>query len=411
MELIIHLKMLKFLYRIHSFCMLSLESSMLQGGIELKLEFISLYLIYFSLLTVIIYVFYLIQKSSKELRPTKIEEFNERLLQTFLMTYGGNHISHLIFLKDKQLFWSKDKKVLIAYKITFNRAIVLGDPIGESSSFQEAISEFYKDCMRKGLKPLFYQISQSHMHLYQENGYRLMKLGEEGKVTLPTYSLDGKQGAKLRTKFNKFSRLGYTFRVVTPPYSDAFLEDLSVVSNSWLGTQKEKGFSVVSFSKEYVERLPVAILYDSNGQTVAFVTLASDHRKTLIIDLMRKIPNTPHGTMDVLFIHIMRWAKNHDYLSCSLGMAPLANVGNAKDSLFSEKMIHFISSYGKSSYNIKGLKEFKSKFASVWEPKYLAYKGTFLPIALIQIYLLIHKTPVPQPIFVNKIRLLLKKAG
>jgi phosphatidylglycerol lysyltransferase len=156
--------------------------------------------------------------------------------------------------------------VLIAYKINFNRAIVLGDPIGESSSFQEAINEFYKDCMRKGLKPLFYQISPSHMHLYQQTGYRLMKLGEEGKVTLPTYTLEGKQGAKLRTKFNKFSRLGYTFRIATPPYSDAFLEELSVVSNSWLGTQKEKGFSVVSFSKEYVERFPVALLYDSNGQ-------------------------------------------------------------------------------------------------------------------------------------------------
>ena len=384
---------------------------MVRGGIELKLEIVSLYLIYFSLLTVIIYAFYLNKKSSKEFIPSKIEEFNDRLLQTFLMKHGGNHISHLIFLKDKQLFWSKDKKVLIAYKINFNRAIVLGDPIGEISSFQEAINEFYKDCMRKGLKPLFYQISPSHMHLYQETGYLVMKLGEEGKVTLPTYTLEGKQGAKLRTTSNKFSRLGYTFRVATPPYSDAFLEDLTVVSNSWLGTQKEKGFSVVSFSKEYVERFPVALLYDSNGQTVAFVTLASNYRKTLIIDLMRKIPNTENGTMDFLFIQIMRWAKNHDYQSCSLGMAPLANVGNSKDSLFSEKMIHFLSSYGKSSYNIKGLKEFKSKFASVWEPKYLAYKGTFLPIALIQLYLVIHKTPVPQPIFVNKIRLLLKKAG
>ena len=336
---------------------------------------------------------------------------NDRSLQTFLMTHGGNHISHLIFLKDKQLFWSKDKKVLIAYKINFNRAIVLGDPIGESSSFQEAISEFYQNCKSKGLKPIFYQISSSHIHLYQETGYRLMKLGEEGKVTLSTYTLEGKQGGKLRTKFNKFSRLGYTFRVETPPYSDALLEELSVVSNSWLGTQNEKAFSVVSFSKEYVERFPVALLSDSNGHVVAFVTLASDHRKTLIIDLMRKIPNTPHGTMDVLFIHIMRWAKNRDYLSCSLGMAPLANVGNTKDSLFSEKMIHFLSSYGKSSYNIKGLKEFKNKFASVWEPKYLAYKGTFLPIALVQIYLVIHKTPVPQPIFVNKIKLLIKRAG
>lgn len=354
---------------------------------------------------------YLNKKASKESSNSTVEKINERYLQAFLMTYGGNHISHLIFLKDKQLYWAQENKVLIVYKTIFNRAIVLSDPIGEPTLFQAAINEFFENCNDKRLKPLFYQISLANMHLYQEIGYRFMKLGEEGKVTLPTYSLEGKQGAKLRTKFNKFSRLGYTFRVVTPPYSDAFIDELSVVSNTWLGNQKEKGFSVVSFSKEYVERFPVALLYDSNGQTVAFVTLATDYRKTIIIDLMRKIPNTPHGTMDVLFIHIMKWAKNHEYQSCSLGMAPLANVGNSPTSLFSEKIIHKVFSYGKFSYNIKGLKEFKSKFASVWEPKYLAYKGAFLPVALFHIYLVIHKTPVPQPIFVQKIKLFLKKAG
>jgi phosphatidylglycerol lysyltransferase len=41
-------------------------------------------------------------------------------------------------------------------------------------------------------------------------------------------------------------------------------------------------------------------------------------------------------------------------------------------------------------YNFKGLKEFKSKFASRWEPKYLAYKKTFLPVTILQLLFLIN---------------------
>ncbi|MFS0638820.1 phosphatidylglycerol lysyltransferase domain-containing protein [Mesobacillus foraminis] len=93
---------------------------------------------------------------------------------------------------------------------------------------------------------------------------------------------------------------------------------------------------------------------------------------------MRKSSHSPHGTMDVLFIHIFNWAKEKGYHTCSLGMAPLSNVGKCKHSFLSEKLIRLAYLHGNSLYKFKGLKEFKSKFACTWEPKYLAYKTTFL---------------------------------
>ncbi|QDP39935.1 phosphatidylglycerol lysyltransferase domain-containing protein [Radiobacillus deserti] len=309
----------------------------------------------------------------------------------FLKLNGGNHVSHLFFLNDKEVYWAQRQTVLIVYKKIANKLVVLGDPIGPEDSLPEAILEFHKYCKIQGLKPVFYQVSPAYMQYYHETGYRFIKLGEEGKVNLQNFSLAGKKGAKLRTRFNKFTRNGFRFEVLNPPFSSELLQALKEVSDSWLGDQKEKAFSVVSFSKEYVSRFHVGILYNANNEIVAFATLADDFKETINIDLMRKREDSPHGTMDVLFIHILQWAKENEYETCSLGMAPLSNVGSCKYSFATEKFIRLAYLYGNSLYNFKGLKEFKEKFACTWEPKYLAYKNTFLPTTFLQLVLLINK--------------------
>ena len=323
-------------------------------------------------------------------------------LLSFMEKNGGNHVSHLIFLKDKEQFWTKELNVLIVYKQIFDKYVVLGDPIGDESNICKAIKEFNEFCKVNRAKPIYYQVNPRYMQLYHDAGFRFMKLGEEALIKLQDFSLDGKRGAKLRTRVNKFNRNGFTFRVVDPPYSSKFISEIKNISDCWLGTEKEKGFSVVSFKEDYVSRFPIALLHNAEGKIIAFATLATDYKKTVTIDLMRNCKHSPHGTMDVLFTKIILWAKDAGYQKCSLGMAPLANVGNYKHSFISEKMIHYVYRYGNKKYNFKGLKEFKSKFATDWEPKYLAYKKSFLPIIFLQLVLLINRKNHPHKMLLQK---------
>ncbi len=366
---------------------------------------------YFTIMIFTSVIFYKIkkQKIKNSIAPSNIDSQLDRVI-AFLEEKGGNHLSHLILLQDKDVYWALEEKVLIVYKRVGNKFVVLGDPIGPESLIPESIKEFHEYSESKGLKPVFYQISSHNMHLYHHTGYRFLKLGEEAIVHLPNFTMEGKQGAKLRTRLNKFSRNSYTFSVIIPPYSKDILSELKVVSDSWLGKEKEKGFSVVSFSEEYVSCFPIALLKDPQGNVIAFATFASDHKKSITIDLMRKMKDGPHGTMDVLFIHVFKWAKEKGYQNCSLGMAPLSNVGDCEYSFLSEKMIRQAYLHGNSFYNFKGLKEFKSKFACTWEPKYLAYKKTFLPVVIVQLLLLINNTPHPKNV-VDKIKYLMKKTG
>ncbi|WP_077212051.1 phosphatidylglycerol lysyltransferase domain-containing protein [Bacillus dakarensis] len=69
------------------------------------------------------------RKKHKVKKALTSSEFD--LLLSFLKENGGNHASHLIFLQDKELFWTKDRNMLFVYKRFANKLVVLGDPIGE----------------------------------------------------------------------------------------------------------------------------------------------------------------------------------------------------------------------------------------------------------------------------------------
>ncbi|QOR68301.1 DUF2156 domain-containing protein [Cytobacillus suaedae] len=366
----------------------------------------------FSLLLFICLIMYFFKKQLFKIEvTTSHKELNMDQITSFLNKHGGSHLSHLIFLQDKEVYWANNQKVLIAYKKISNKLIVLGDPIGDPSFIEDGIREFDEYSRKRGLKPVYYQVNTQNMALYQDMGYQFLKLGEEGLVNLNNFTLEGKKNGKLRTSMNKLSRDSFTFHVIHPPYSNKLISNIKTISDSWLGDNKEKGFSVVSFTEEYVSRFPLATLCDGQGTIVAFATLATDYKNSISIDLMRKTTDSPNGTMDVLFVHIFNWAKENHYQVCSLGMAPLANVGTSCSPFHFEKLLRLAYLHGNSIYKFKGLKAFKSKFACCWEPKYLAYKKTCLPIVLIQLILLINSKPNPTYVMVDKIKYFLRKAS
>lgn len=343
-------------------------------------------------------------------------ETNLHEVWEFIKKYGGNHTSHLHLLDDKQFFWAHNKQVLISYQRVGKTFVILGDPIGDDELITSSIDEFEQYSHSNGKKTVFYQVSPHFINEFQKRGYRAIKLGEEAKLDLLNFTLDGKKGAKLRTRKNKFERNGYKFDVLFPSYSKQLLEEINEISNSWLGTRKEKGFSVGSFCKNYINRFPLAILYNPDGKAIAFATLACNYRvtnRTITIDLMRYHLDSPHGTMDMLFLSIFNWCKEQGYEWCSMGMSPLANLKEGPTKNKFEPIGQFIFHKGNQFYNFKGLYEYKNKFQPSWESRYLVYRRNFLPKLIIQLIWLINRKPIPiiKMNQINIIQKIINKAG
>jgi phosphatidylglycerol lysyltransferase len=375
------------------------------------------FMFFFYLLIILILIIWKLNKIKSTERSEEADATNLLEVWKFTQKHGGNHTSHLNLLNDKQFYWAQNKQVLISYQKVGKTYVVLGDPIGNDHFFSRSIDEFEKYSRSINKTAVFYQVSPLYINDYQKRGYQVMKLGEEAKLSLLGFSLDGKKGARLRTRKNKFERDGYHFKVVLPKHPSHLIEELNNISDSWLGSRKEKGFSVGFFCTNYIKRFPLALLYNTDGKVIAFATLACNYQennRTITIDLMRYHKDSPHGTMDYLFLSIFNWCKEQGYEWCSMGMSPLANLNDELSQNKFDKIGQLIFHKGNHFYNFKGLYEYKNKFHPSWESRYLVYRKSFLPVLLIKLIWLIHrkrqKTAFKFQQF-NIVRRLMKKAG
>ncbi|AZB44001.1 bifunctional lysylphosphatidylglycerol flippase/synthetase MprF [Bacillus sp. FJAT-42376] len=324
---------------------------------------------------------------TKKEEPAK----NHDELLAFLEHTKGNVLTHLALMGDKEYFWNKDHNVFMMYAVYSDKLVVLGDPIGAHESFSRAIMELREYADIRGLTPIFYQTEKDWLSLYHENGYQFFKLGEEAYVNLDEFTLTGKKKANLRAVKNKFEREGFVFTIAKPPFSDLFIEELEAVSFNWLRGRKEKGFSLGFFDRDYIQQAPVAVLRNAAGTMMAFATIMPVYdSETISIDLMRHSSEVPSGTMDMIFISIILDMKEQGYKWFNLGMAPLSNVGQNKYAFWSERAAARIYKHGQYFYQFEGIRKYKEKFASRWEPKYLAFSGrSTLPVTMLQLSRLI----------------------
>ncbi|QDQ01540.1 bifunctional lysylphosphatidylglycerol flippase/synthetase MprF [Lysinibacillus fusiformis] len=338
---------------------------------------------------VIFYIGYFIRTPKKMVKLLSIEQ--EEKIQKHLMAYKGTEFSHLIFLHDKFVHWNKNETVLFSYQIYADKIVVLGDPVGKESDFSSAIQEFLELADCHGYTPVFYEINNKIFPSLHEHGYSFFKLGEEAFVDLEKFTFSGKVMKGFRAIKNKFERENYTVDVLSPPHSSKVMNELGAVSTKWLQGRAEKGYSLGFFDANYLNTSKIAVLKGTQG-IIGFASLMPmyDNGEKISADLMRYNPGAPSGTMDFLLLSLFEWAKEEGYRVFNLGMSPLSNVGQSRYSFLSEKIAAQIFLHGQHFYHFKGLKNFKLKYADIWEPKYVAYqKKSSLTFTMAQITLLI----------------------
>ena len=328
----------------------------------------------------------------KRVKFTPPDDEDIKGLEEFLSTNKGNIMTHLLFLKDKYFYYTKDKQMLIPFATIRDKLVVLGEPIGNQDFLEEAITEFRKFADRYAMVPVLYEISDKYFSIYHDYGYDFLKLGEEAIIDLKEFNLIGKKKKDLRLAKNKVVSGELQFEIVSPPFDEKFFEELKVVSDEWLGEKKERGFSLGWFNREYLSRASIAVIR-KDSEIIAFANLMPLYdNETMSMDLMRYKKDVPSGTMDAMFILLMEWSKEQGYNYFNLGMAPLSNVGATPYSRNVEKLIGRLFQRGNKIYSFSGLRKYKEKFQPRWESRYLAYpKGLNISILLLQLVMLTSK--------------------
>ncbi|GLQ93804.1 bifunctional lysylphosphatidylglycerol flippase/synthetase MprF [Dyella acidisoli] len=301
--------------------------------------------------------------------------------------------AHLALMGDKSLLFDEESKAFIMYGIEGRSWVAMGDPVGrDDRARQELVWTFRERCERGGGWPVFYQVNPDDLDLYLEVGMSLLKIGEEARVRLEQFNLDGKSKKVLRNTVNKLVREGIRLEIVPIEQVSALLPQLKPISDAWLREKRvrEKGFSLGAFDERYLVRTPMAVVWQ-NDKPVAFANLfLTDSMDEASVDLMRYLPDAPPGLMDYLFVELMQWSKAQGYRWFNLGMAPLSGLQSRRQAPLWNRFGALIFGRGARFYNFQGLHRYKDKFDPEWEPRYLAAPGGIaLPVVLTNVASLI----------------------
>ena len=293
---------------------------------------------------------------------------------------------------DKRLLFNDTNDAFVMYQVNGRSWIALGDPVGPKARAEELVWRFRELSDHHGGRTVFYQASGDRLPLYVDLGLAALKIGEEARVPLQQFSLDGAARADLRQAHRRAERSGASFEIVPADRVAALMPQLARISDAWLTDKStaEKKFSVGAFSEQYVSNFPIALVR-SEGTPSAFANLwPTGTKEELSVDLMRFGPDAPRGAMDYLFIELMLWAKAQGYRWFNLGMAPLAGLERHPLAPAWHRVGNFVFRHGEHFYNFEGLRRYKAKFDPVWEPRYLvAPGGVALPRILVDVSVLI----------------------
>ncbi len=288
-----------------------------------------------------------------------------------------NADANLVLTGDKMVMFSESRKSFIMYGVRGLSYIALGDPIGLAEEAPDLVWSFKEHALEQGGRAAFYQVAAAHLDWYADAGFVLHKTGEEARVPLPEFGLEGPKRRRLRQSHHRALRDGLRFSLVAPPADDDLIEVLRKISDSWLASKdsREKAFSLGRFDPDYLRRFPLALVHQNQELTAFANVLTTETKAEATIDLMRHLPDMSPAVMDFLFTELMLALRERGFAEFNLGMAPLAGLSGHPYARTWDRLGSFLFRYGGHFYNFTGLREFKNKFDPIWRAKYLATSG------------------------------------
>lgn len=292
----------------------------------------------------------------------------------------GHGMSSLDYFKlwpDKSYFFGAQSRGVIAYRAAWGVAVALGDPVGAPADVDTTLRAFLEYCANNGWRAAFHQALPGFLPLYESLGLNALKVGEEALVDLQHFTAKTVGSSGFRRVRNRSTSLGLHVTRHEAPVDAAVLDEAAAVSNEWLDLpgRRERSFTLGRFERDYVRDTELHVARDKDGRALAFVNIIPCWPPgDTTFDLMRHRADVPNGTMDFLFMELFASLAAR-FRRCSMGLAPLAGVGDRPGAPMEERAVHQIYERLNRFFSYKGLHNYKNKFEPVWEDRFLVYQG------------------------------------
>lgn len=305
----------------------------------------------------------------------------------YLDQFGDSALDYFKISYDKLLFVSDEHNGFVSYRIANGYAIVLEGPVCAEQKKIDLLIVFEAYCKQTGLRTAFYRVDEEGLYHFASGTKRRLLIGQEAVMDTSRFSLEGKDKKSLRNGLNSLSKKGYKVNLYTAPLPGYLIQALEQVSSEWLKHNKmeEVIFSTGMFNIDEIKTHDVIAVMNPEEKIVSFLNIIPDYAPNeCTYDLIRKTADAPGGCMDAMIIELVNYAKNKGLTYINLGLVPMSGIERPSNT--AEQLVKFAYEKIKRFRQYKGLRNFKEKYATEWNNKYLLYENDFdlvrLPSAL-----------------------------
>ncbi|MEV3904540.1 bifunctional lysylphosphatidylglycerol synthetase/lysine--tRNA ligase LysX [Mycobacterium sp. NPDC050551] len=321
---------------------------------------------------------------------------DESAIRGLLELYGKNDsLGYFATRRDKSVVFAPNGRAAITYRVEVGVCLASGDPVGDPKAWPQAIAAWLQLCQTYGWAPGVMGASFTGAAAYREAGLNALQLGDEAILHPDSFRLSGPDMRAVRQAVTRARRAGASVRIRR--HRDLSAEEMAEViarADAWRDTESERGFSMaLGRLGDPADRdcLLVETVQGGTGgpersdpgnsEVVAMLSLVPWGTNGVSLDLMRRSPTSPNGTIELMVSELCMQAEGLGVTRISLNFAMFrsafeqgAQLGAGPVARLWRWLLVFFSRW----WQLETLYRSNMKYQPEWVPRFACYEDARL---------------------------------
>jgi lysyl-tRNA synthetase, class II len=310
---------------------------------------------------------------------------DESAIRGLLELYGKNDsLGYFATRRDKSVIFAPSGRAAITYRVEVGVCLASGDPIGDPRAWPQAIDAWLALCQTYGWAPGNMGASSAGAKAFREAGLNALELGDEAILHTADFRLSGREMRGVRQAVTRARRAELSVRIRR--HHDIGAAEMSQVlarADTWRDTESERGFSMalgrLGDPADGDCLLVEAVAPDDT--VVAMLSLVPWGPNGVSLDLMRRSPESPNGTIELMVSELALHAERIGISRISLNFAMFrsafeqgAQLGAGPVARLWRGFLVFFSRW----WQLETLYRSNMKYQPDWVPRYACYEDARL---------------------------------
>lgn len=304
----------------------------------------------------------------------------DRALRSLLYSWGqADSLGYFATRDNRCVVFSTDGKACVSYGIAAGIALAAGDPIGERSSWGDAIRNFHRVAYEAGYVPAVVSASSRGAEAYRAEAKMSARLmGDEAIVRPARFDLRAESSRALRAAARRVRRAGVSIEVARQHELSA--EELHELANAARNYRvgDERGFSM-ALGREFApedDNTLVVVARGEDGTIECLLTFVPWGAHGISLDLMRRKPDSVNGVIEAMVLELIDVARDQGIEGISLNFAMFRKVfveGEAVDARWRKKLLFLAFRQASKVWQLESLYESNARYQPEWHSRYFCY--------------------------------------